>query len=84
MGCASTQSIVGVTQAAASALRLRALRTTPRNVVTSAALEGVRGFSTTRVPVSPEGVLQDAKVGDRVSVRKCGVLSEQMWCWGQV
>lgn len=54
----------------------------PHNPVISAALEGVRGFSTFCVPISLKGILQDGKAGDKVSVPKSGVSSEQMWCWG--
>lgn len=40
--------------------------------MTSAALEGVHSISISRVPVSVEGILQDGKASERVSVQKFG------------
>lgn len=53
----------------------------PNSLVIAAALEGVHGPSSSCVPAALEGLLQDRKAGDRVSVPKRGA-SEQMWCWG--
>lgn len=40
--------------------------------MTSAALEGVHSISISGVPVSVEGILQDGKASERVSVQKFG------------